>query len=138
MIFHSVFHPDPARLNEWAACLWQGPVPADLKLRQSVALPGDGHVTVLIWEGGAEAESYMARTFGTFGKMETSVVRDASAGMTAAFARDIPAYQRMLESRGMDPKEVASNVSLRRCGLEAPDQESAIAAARAWQREKSK
>lgn len=132
MLFHSRFQPDPDRFNEWMACLWQGPAPADIKMRMWIRLQGEPMTMILLWEGGAEAEAFIERTFGRFGKLETSAGVEANEGMVAAFARDLPAFEQMMHKRGADPAEVARQVDLRRRGMEAPDQPSAIAAIADW------
>ena len=131
MLFHTTFKPDPARTNEWLACLWQGPAPADLKVRTWLGLGGDPRTMVLVWEGGPEAEAFVERVFGGFGDVETKQANE-STGMASAFARDLDAYEKMVRDRGLDPKEIARQLDLRRRGMGAPDAAAAIAAARAW------
>ena len=131
MLFHTTFKPDPARTNEWLACLWQGPGPADLKVRAWLGLSGEPRAMVLVWEGGKDAEAFVERVFGSFGEIETKQANESS-GMASAFARDLDAYETMVRERGLDPKEIARQVDLRRRGMAAPDHAAAIAAAKAW------
>lgn len=131
MLYHTTFVIDPERVNEWLACLWQGPAPADLKVHDWMSLAGEPRMAILIWEGGDEALAFVERAYGGFGKVETRAATP-STGMASAIARDLDGYERMMKERNADPVEIARQVDLRRRGMEAPDQASAIAAARAW------
>ena len=131
MLYHTTFLIDPERMNEWLACLWQGPAPADLKVREWLSLAGEPRKAILIWEGGDEARAFVDRAFGGFGQIETRQAT-ASTGMASAIARDLEGYERMMKERKADPVEIARQVDLRRRGMNAPDQASASAAARAW------
>jgi hypothetical protein len=135
LLHHSVFHPDPARAGEWLACLWQGPVPADLVMRQYLYLPGEPRGMVMIWEGGAAAEAFFERAFGAFGRLETQVVTDMTPGLALALARDLEAFEAWMLELGAAPDVVARQIDLRRRGLAAPDQDAAAAEGRAWTRE---
>jgi hypothetical protein len=132
LLHHSVFAPDRARIGEWLACLWQGPAPADLVIRQWLYLPGQPTRMVMIWEGGPEAESFVDRVFGGFGEIETHVVTDATPGMALAVARDLEGFEDWMKKRGATAEEVARQVDLRRRGRDAPDQATAEAEGRAW------
>jgi hypothetical protein len=132
MLHHSVFHPDFDRVGEWLACLWQGPAPADLVVRQWLYLPGEPRGMVMLWEGGADAEAYVERAFGGYGRIETHVVTDATPGMVHAIARDLSGFEQWMRDRGAPAEEVARQVDLRRRGKAAPDQTAAAAEGRAW------
>lgn len=131
MIYHTTFLIDPERVNEWLACLWQGPAPTDLKVREWLTLAGEPRTAILIWEGGGDARAFVERAYGGFGQVETREAT-SSTGMASAFARDLEGYERMMKERKADPAEIARQVDLRRRGMEAADQASASAAARAW------
>lgn len=131
MLYHTTFVVDPDRVNEWLACLWQGPAPADLKVHEWMTLAGEPRIAILIWEGGEEAFAFVERAYGGFGRVETRQA-SPSTGMASAIARDLDGYERMMKERNVDPAEIARQVDLRRRGMEAPDQASASAAARAW------
>lgn len=137
MLYHTTFLIDPDRVNEWLACLWQGPAPADLKVREWLSLAGEPRTAILIWEGGDEALAFVERAYGGFGQVETQAATP-STGMASAIARDIEGYERMMTERNVDAAEIARQVDLRRRGMEAPDQASACAAARAWVAEGSR
>ncbi len=132
MLHHSRFQPDPDRVGEWLACLWQGPAPADLAVRQWLYLPGEPRSMVMLWDGGAEAEAFVERAFGGFGRIETQVVSDATPGMVLAIARDLAGFEQWMRERGASAGEVARQVDLRRRGRDAPDQAAAAAEGRAW------
>ena len=131
MIYHTTFVIDPDRVNEWLACLWQGPSPADLKVREWLSLTGEPRTAILIWEGGEEARAFVERAFGSFGRAETREAT-SSSGMASAIARDLDGYERMMNERKSDPAEIARQVDLRQRGMAAPDQASAKVAAQAW------
>lgn len=131
MLFHTTFRADSARTHEWLACLWQGPAPSDLKIREWLTLAGEARTAVLIWEGGDEARAFVERVFGGFGEIETREA-SASTGMASAIARDLAGYERMMQARNADPGEIARQVDLRRRGMDAPDPQAAVAAAKAW------
>lgn len=137
MLYHTTFVVDPERVNEWLACLWQGPAPADLKVREWFSLAGEPRTAVLIWEGGSEALAFVERAYGGFGQAQTRQAMPSS-GMVSAIARDLEGYERMMQERGADPVEIARQVDLRRRGMDSPDQASAILAARAWEAEGSR
>ena len=131
MIYHTTFLIDPDRVNEWLACLWQGPAPADLKVREWLSLAGDPRTAILIWEGGEVAREFVERAFGGFGRAETREAT-SSSGMASAIARDLDGYERMMKERKADPVEIARQVDLRQRGMAASDQASAKAAAQDW------
>ena len=131
MIYHTTFVIDPKLVNEWLACLWQGPAPADLKVREWLTLAGEPRMAILIWEGGEEALAFVERAYGGFGQVVTRAAT-SSTGMASAIARDLDGYERMMKERKTDPVELARQVDLRRRGMEAPDQAAAREAARAW------
>ncbi len=132
MLHHSTFHPDSERIGEWLACLWQGPAPADLVVRQWLYLPGEPRAMVMIWEGGSLAEAFVERAFGGFGRIETHLVTDATPGMVHAIARDLTQFEHWMRERGASESEVARQVDLRRRGKAASDLVAAAAEGRAW------
>jgi hypothetical protein len=131
-LHHSHFQPDPARIGEWLACLWQGPAPADLVIRQWLYLEGEPRGMIMLWDGGEAAEAYVARAFGGFGALTTQVVSDATPGMVHAIARDLDAFGDWMRGRGAPAEEVARQVDLRRRGKTAASQDAALAQGRAW------
>jgi len=134
MLYHTTFSMTPGRASEWLACLWQGPRPTDLKVHDWLTLAGEPPMKVLIWEGGDEARAFVERAFGGFGQI---VTREASSstGMAFAVARDLAGYEQMMVERKTDPAKLRREVDIRRRGMDAPDQASAIAAGRAWEAE---
>ena len=135
--FHvSRFTPDESRFAEFLACLWQGPVPASLKLSKWLYLPGEPRAMLLVWEGDDDARAYVDRALGRFGALDTEVVTDATPGMAAALARDLDAFARTMEARGAAPGEVAAALDVRRRGMEASTQAAAAAAGREWAAER--
>jgi hypothetical protein len=130
------FTPDPDRFAEFIACLWQGPVPDDLRLHKWLYLPGEPRAMMVLWEGGSEAHGYMERAFGSFGQIRSEAVTDATPGLAAAFDRDLNAFGEYLRRSGQMPEAaIAGQLDLRRRGLEAVDQEAAAAAGQQWQAE---
>lgn len=134
MLYHTTFRIDMSRANEWLACLWQGPVPPDLKVRDWLTLTGEPRVQLLLWEGGDEARRFVERVFGSFGEIETRPAT-SSNGMALAIGRDLAGYERMMKERNTAPAELARQVDLRRRGMEAPTPQAAMAAAQAWAKE---
>jgi len=132
MLHHSTFRPDPARIGEWLACLWQGPAPADLVIRQWLYLPGEPRGMIMMWEGGQEAEAFVERAFGGFGEIETHAVTDATPGMAHAIARDLEAFDAWMTERGAPRAEIDRQLDLRRRGKLAASQEAAAAEGKAW------
>ena len=133
------FIPDSTRFAEFFACLWQGPLPPDLRLHQWLYLPGEPRAMLLVWEGGPDAHAFIERAFGSFGELRTETVTDATPGMAAAFARDLDAFGDFLrQSTGASEAHVAAQLDLRRRGLEAPDLSAAAAAGRQWQAEQDR
>ena len=132
MLHHSVFAPDRARTGEWIASLWQGSAPEALVIRHWLYLPGEPLRMVMVWDGDAESEAFVERVFGGFGRIETHIVTDATAGMAHAVARDLEAFGDWMTKRGAAAEEVARQVDLRRRGRDAPDQAAAEAEGRAW------
>jgi hypothetical protein len=126
------FTPDETRFPEFLACLWQGDVPASLDLVKWLYLPGEPRAMLLLWEGDDDAHAYVERVFGEFGALDTETVTDATPGLAAAFARDLDAFARHLQSRGSNPDEIAVALDVRRRGMDAPSQDDAAAAGRAW------
>jgi hypothetical protein len=137
----SRFIPDSSRMAEWLACLWQGPVPDGLRLERWLYLQdqrgGALRGMLVIWEGDDEATAYMERAFGGFGELTTEIVVDNTAGLAAAFARDLDEFGAVMARQGMTPEQIASATDLRRRGKDAGSQEDAAAAARAWQAEQA-
>jgi hypothetical protein len=137
----SRFVPDTARMPEFLACLWQGDVPESLVLERWLYLQDEPGGTLsgmlVMWEGDADATAYMERAFGRFGEFTTEVVVDNTPGLAAALARDLDAFGTTMQQRRATPEAIANALDLRRRGLEAPSQEDAAAAARAWQAEQA-
>jgi hypothetical protein len=131
------FVPDSTRTAEFLACLWQGPVPATLRLDKWLYLSGEPRTMLLLWEGDDEAGAYIERAFGSFGDLETQTVTDATPGLAAAFARDLDAFGAWMRGGGADEQAVAAALEVRRLGLESATQEAAAAAARASTRRSS-
>jgi hypothetical protein len=130
--FHvSRFVPDTTRSAEFLACLWQGPVPASLRLDRWLYLAGEPRAMLLLWEGDDEAGAFIDRAFGNFGDLETEIVTNATPGLAAAFARDLDAFGAWMRSGGADAQTVAAALDARRLGLESATQEAAAEAARA-------
>ena len=93
MIYMTKFNIDLKRANEWLAVLWQGPAPADMKVREWLTFKDfKPQTAILIWEGGPEAMAFVERVFGGFGKIETQEVT-SSTGMGSAIARDLKGYE---------------------------------------------
>ena len=132
MLHHSHFRPDPLRVAEWLACLWQGPAPQDLAIKQWLYLPTEPRAMIMLWEGGPEAEDYVARAFGGFGEIETHRVTDATPGMALAIARDLEGFAAWMKARGAAQADIDRQIDLRRRGKQAASQEAAAAAGRAW------
>ena len=133
----SRFVPDAPRMSEWLACLWQGDVPAGLKLERWLYLQTEPRGMLVMWEGDDEATAYMERAFGSFGEFTTEVVVDNTAGLAAALARDLDEFGATMDRQGLSPDAIASALDLRRRGKEASSQEAAAAAGRAWQSEQA-
>ena len=137
MLHVTRFTPDPTRFAEFIACLWQGPVPDNLVLHHWLYLPGEPRSMLLVWEGDAEGDAYVARCFGSFGTLRSEAVTDATPGLAACFDRDLDAFGRFLEGSRLTPEdEIAAQLDLRRRGFEAATFEDAAAAGRAWQSER--
>jgi hypothetical protein len=139
MFFVSRFtpDPDPSRFAEFLACLWQGDVPESLVLSKWLYLPGEPRAMLLLWEGDSVARDYVERAFGGFGTLDTEEVTDATPGLAAALDRDLEAFGRVMEAQGASADAIDAALDVRRRGLEAPTQEAAAAAGRAWNEEQA-
>jgi hypothetical protein len=124
--------PGPERNAEWLACLWQGPVPEGLVLHRWLYYEGEPRAMALLWEGDADAAAWVARAFGSFGRLETSVVTDATPGLAACLDRDLDAFRAWMRGRGSPDAEIERALDVRRRGRDASTQEEAVAGARAW------
>lgn len=132
MLYLSRFQPDPSRSGEFLACLWQGPVPADLTLHRWLYVGEGPKEMVLFWEGGDEAKAYVEQAFGDFGSLSTEPVTDATPGLQACLDRDLDGFGRWLSQRGTPPAQVERQLDVRRRGLQAASREEAASAGRAW------
>ena len=132
------FTPDQSRSAEFLACLWQGPVPESLELSKWLYLPGEPRQMLILWDGDDDARAYIERAFGGFGTLDTETVTDATPGLAAAFARDLDAFGRHLQTTGSSPDAIATALDVRRRGMEASSQEDAAAAGRAWAAEQER
>ena len=127
MIMHTTFRIDIPRANQWLACLWQGPVPTDMKVREWITLKDvKPHTAILIWEGDDEAKAFIDRVFGAYGEVEHQEVT-SSSGMASAFARDLAGYQQMMQARGGEQADIDRQVELRRRAMAAATPEAAVA-----------
>lgn len=134
----SRFEPDPARLGEFLACLWQGEVPHDLRLRSWLYLEGIPQRMLLVWEAGDDGEAWVARAFGSFGRLDTErVAQDATPGLQHALDRDLDGFAAWMRAGGLDEADIVRGLDVRRRGMRADSQEAAAAAGRAWGREAS-
>jgi hypothetical protein len=138
-VFHiTKFTPDQTKTAEFLACLWQGSVPDELVLHKWIYLDGEPRSMLILWEGGAEAEAYVARAFGSFGSLDSQTATDATPGLATCFQRDLDGFASFLRDQLLSPEgDVAAQLDLRRRGLEASSQDEAAAAGRAWQAERS-
>jgi hypothetical protein len=132
MLYLSRFQPDPSRGAEFLACLWQGPVPADLILHRWLYVGEGPREMVLFWEGGDEAKAYVDQAFGDFGTLSTEPVTDATPGLQACLNRDLDAFGHWLSERGTPAPQVDRQLDVRRRGLHSKSREEAAAAGRAW------
>jgi hypothetical protein len=69
---------------EWIAGLLQGDSPSGFTVRQWLYLPTEPLSVIMVWEGDAEAEAYVERTFTSFANVHTQVVTDPGHGATCA------------------------------------------------------
>ncbi|HLN17717.1 MAG TPA: hypothetical protein VK277_13325 [Acidimicrobiales bacterium] len=132
MLYLSMFRPDPNRFAEFLACLWQGDVPATLRLERWLYVGTGPREMALLWEGEDEAFAYIQRAFSGFGELSTEPVTDATPGLEACFDRSLEMFAEWFTGRGATPDEVANQLDVRRRGLEASSREEASAAGRAW------
>jgi hypothetical protein len=137
-MFHvSRFTPDSTRFAEFLACLWQGDVPESLVLSKWLYLPGEPRAMLILWEGDGAARDYVERAFGGFGQLDTEEVTDATPGLAAALDRDLAAFGRVMEAQGASAEAIDAALDVRRRGLEAPTQQAAAEAGRAWSAEQA-
>jgi hypothetical protein len=132
MLHVSRFRPDPTRVAEFLACLWQGPVPESLKLREWLYIEGEPRSMFLVWEGDEAAGAYVEQAFAGFGGLTTEIVTDATPGLAACLDRDLDAFGAWLAARDTPPDEITRQLDVRRRGLHAASQATAADAGRAW------
>ena len=138
LVLHvSRFTPDQTRMAEFLACLWQGDVPADLKLVRWLYVGENPRGMVLLWEGDDAAAAYVETNFGAFGELHTEDATDSTPGLQACFDRDLEAFGAWLRSRGSSDDDIATQLDVRRRGLQAESQEAAAEAGRAWAAEQA-
>jgi len=130
----SRFLPEPSLRTEFLALVWQGPVPASLRLRSYVYTTGDPREMVLLWEGDEEAESYMDRVWGASGQWHTEIVSDQTPSLLRVFERDLGGFGRILTELGWENDQIAEALEIRRLGMEAGSPQEAIDAAREFAR----
>jgi hypothetical protein len=136
MLHVSRYEPDPTRFGEFLACLWQGEVPADLRIRSWIYLAGPQQRMMLVWEAEEEGAAWVERAFASFGRFETEAsAQDATDGMQLALDRDLDGFATWLRDRNRPETEIERAVDVRRRGMEAPDFDAAAAAGRAWTNE---
>jgi hypothetical protein len=128
----SRLQPDPTRLGEFLACLWQGPVPDSFTMHKWLYLGDEARSMLLLWEGDEAARSYVDQVFGSYGVLSTEAVTDATPGLRACLSRDLDGFGAWLASRGTPPAEVDRQLDVRRRGLHARTPAEAAAAGRAW------
>jgi hypothetical protein len=126
------FQPDPGRTAEFLATLWQGPIPADLRLHRWLYVDGEPRQMVLLWEGEEPARQWVERAFGSFGTLTVETVTDSTPGLAACLDRDLDVFGAWLRARGSGEEEIARQLDVRRRGLVAESPEAAIEAGRAW------
>jgi hypothetical protein len=131
------FRPDSSRSAEFLATLWQGSVPADLRLHRWLYVDRNPREMVLIWEGGEQARQWVERCFGSFGELQAETVTDSTPGLAACLARDLDAFGQWLRERGTGEEEIARQLDVRRRGLAASSPEAAGEAGRAWASEQA-
>jgi hypothetical protein len=137
VLYLSRFRPDPARSAEWLACLWQGPVPDDFRLRAYMYVDTTPREMVVWWEGDADARGWLDRVFGPFGQLTTEVVTENTPGLGACLERDLEKFGALLRGRGSDEAEISRQLDVRRRGLHAESQEAAMQAGREWAAEQA-
>jgi hypothetical protein len=133
MLHVSRLLPDPDKMAEFVAGLWQGPLPSDLVLHRWIYLEVEPRQMLLIWEGGDEAARFVSERFGSFGTLRTEPATDATGGLAACFARDLAAFGSWLrQNRGAPDETVTSELELREGGLGSATFEDARQSGRAW------
>ena len=126
------FRPRPGVTAEFVAGLWYGDVPPDLVLHKWLYVDTEPREMYLVWEGGDQAERWIAQAFGEFGTLTCEAVTDFTPGLAACLVRDLDEFGAWMRSRGISEPEVTSELDLRRCGLEATTREEALSAGRSW------
>jgi hypothetical protein len=101
------FQPDPGRTAEFLATLWQGPIPADLRLHRWLYVDGEPRQMVLLWEGEEPARQWVERAFGSFGTLTVETVTDSTPGLAACLDRDLDVFGAWLRARGSGEEEIA-------------------------------
>ena len=134
-MFVSQFVPDDSQMGPCVAGLWQGDVPATLKLHLWLYR---ARGAFLVWEGDAEAREYVERAFGSFGELTTEPVTDSTEGLAACFARDLDGFGEWMRQRGgRSEAEIVDQLDLRRRGLAAATPDEAYEAGTAWAEEQA-
>lgn len=132
----SHFSITPERFAPWIAALWQGPAPAGVHVHCYVHLdPGDdgSHRMLVVWDCDDPAGlAPMEQAFSQFGTFVTEPGRIATAGLAAAFERDLDAFRSVLSSRDAPEAAIERELDLRRRGFRAETQADAITAGEAW------
>src|ERR1700761_8799914 len=136
MHFISIFEW-PQRTGPWIATLWQGEAPDGLTVRRWLYRRGHRECALLEGETASEAgRAWLEARMAPHGRFTTwPVADDATAGMAAAFQRDLDQFAGFLGSRQASEAETDAALDLRRRGLQAASLDEAAAAGSAWDEE---
>jgi hypothetical protein len=133
MLYVSRLVPDPDRMAEFVAALWQGPLPGDLVLHRWLYLGTGPRQMLLIWEGDDEAARWVAERFGSFGTFTTEQASEGTGGLAACFERDLTGFGAWMQANmGASDDTVTAELALRDGGLRAGSFAEAQDAGRAW------
>lgn len=133
MLLVSHFTPDPDRMGQFLAVLWQGPPPTGIALRSWLYLDTDPRTMLLVWEADTEEVwADMEGIFGEGGTLRTVTASDATGGLDAAWQRDLPGFGDFLRSRDTPEDQIEPQLALRRLGLDAATRDEARRAAQEW------
>src|ERR1700760_1547092 len=129
MHFISIFEW-PQRMGPWIASLWQGDAPDGLIVRRWLYMGERRECALLEWETPSEdGRAWLEARMAPHGKFTTwPVVDDATAGMVAAFQRDLGQFADFLEQRQASKADTEAALDLRRRGKDAASLDEAAAA----------
>jgi hypothetical protein len=137
MLLTTIFKPG-GQMGPFLAALWQGDTPPGIVVQRWIYLGVPTEKMMLVWEAADDDErEWLESRLRPFGEIDSWVCSDSTPGMAAAMGRDLDGFGEWMRQRGTPEAAIATQLDVRRRGMEASTFDDAVAAGEAWAKEQA-